>query len=93
MGIGQLARRPRTRKTGLESTTSTVIHSSPKVSSSKPYPAANCITCNKFSLANMCYMAVITKIVEPRFFHEAVKDSNWKEAMIKEIDALKKNNT
>ena len=41
----------------------------------------------------MCYMAVITKIVEPRFFHEAVKDSNWKEAMIKEIDALKKNNT
>ena len=38
-------------------------------------------------------MAAIAKIVEPIFFHEAVKDSHWKDAMIKEIDALEKNNT
>ena len=38
-------------------------------------------------------MAAITKVVEPRFFHEAVKDPNWREAMNKEIDALEVNNT
>jgi len=38
-------------------------------------------------------LAAIAKIVEPIFFHEAVKDSHWKDAMIKEIDALEKNNT
>lgn len=38
-------------------------------------------------------MDTITKIMKPRYFHEAVKDPHWKEAMIKEIDALEKNHT
>jgi len=38
-------------------------------------------------------MAAITKVVEPRYFHEAIQDPNWREAMIKETDALEKNNT
>jgi len=38
-------------------------------------------------------MAAIAKIVEPRFYHEEVKDPHWKETMKKEIKALEKNHT
>jgi len=38
-------------------------------------------------------LAAITKVVEPRFFHEAIQDPNWREAMNKEIDALELNDT
>jgi len=31
--------------------------------------------------------------VEPRFFHKAVQDPKWREAMLKEIEALEENNT
>ena len=68
-------------------------HPSPKVSSGKPYSIANYITYHKFSSSHRAYLTTIAKIVEPRFFHEAVKDSHWKDAMIKEIEALEKNNT
>jgi len=60
------------------SSSSTAIHLSPKVSLGKSYPIANYVTCDKISPAHKCYMAAITKIVEPRYFHEAVKDSYWK---------------
>ena len=39
------------------------------------------------------YLAAITKIMEPRYFHEAVKDVKWREAMAKEIEALEINKT
>jgi len=48
---------------------------SPKGVSGKPYPLANYIMCSNFSYAHRYYQVVITKVVEPRFFHEAVKDS------------------
>ena len=64
-----------------------------KASSGKPYPVANYITCAKFSTAHRNYLAAITKIVEPRYFHEAVKDIKWREAMAKEIEALELNKT
>jgi len=38
-------------------------------------------------------MAAVAKIVEPKFFHEAVKDPHWKVAMTKKIEALEKNHT
>jgi len=44
------------------------------------------------SLINIDSLAAITKIVEPRFFHEAVKDPKWRETMAVEIEALKVNN-
>jgi len=31
--------------------------------------------------------------VEPRYFHQAVRDPNWREATAKEIEALETNQT
>jgi len=64
-----------------------------KVSSGEPYPIANFITCNKFSDTHQCYLSAITKIVEPKFYHEAVRGEKWREEMAKEIEALEQNNT
>ena len=64
-----------------------------KASSGKPYPIANYVTCNNFSDAHRYYLATITKIMEPSFFHEEVKDPKWRKAMAKEIEALELNHT
>jgi len=39
------------------------------------------------------YLPYITKLVKPRYFHEVIKDPNWKEAIAKEIEALEANET
>jgi len=67
----------------------------PKVSSGKLYLIAHYVTCNRFSYAYRCYLATIDKIGEPKFFRKkrAVKDSKLRDAMSKEIEALKRNNT
>jgi len=52
------------------------------VSFGKPYLIANFVTC-AFDAHRNC-LAMITKIVEPKFFHEATA---------KEIDALELNET
>ena len=72
---------------------SSTAHPPKKVSSGKSYPIANYVTCKRFSENHKSYMAAITKIIEPRYFHEAVKDPKWREAMSKEIEALELNNT
>ena len=61
--------------------------------SGKPYPIINYVTCDNFSNAHINYLAAITKVVEPRYFHEAVKDVKWRDAMAKEIKALEMNET
>jgi len=48
---------------------------------------------NDFLRAHKSYLAAITEIIKPRYFHEAVKDPKWREAMSKEIEALELNNT
>ena len=57
------------------------------------YPLSDYIDTSQLpsSYANFC--AIITFIPEPRFYHEAVKDPKWKEAMNAKIDALVSNNT
>ena len=61
--------------------------------SGKLYPIINYVTCDKFSNAHRNYLTAITKVVEPRYFHEAVKDVKWRDAMAKEIKALEMNET
>jgi len=69
------------------------MSSLPKVSSGKPYPIAYYVTCDKFSTTHRNYLAAISKIIEPRFFHEAVQDPKWREAIANEIQALEENHT
>jgi len=47
-----------------------------KVSSGKPYPITHYVTCDNFSPAHKTYLAAISKIVEPKYFHQAVTDPN-----------------
>jgi len=63
------------------------------VSLGKPYPLSHYVTCDNSSNAHKSYFAAITKIVEPRYFHQAITDPNWREATVKEIDALALNQT
>ena len=48
----------------------------------------NYVTCENFSSAHKKCLAAITKIADPRHFHEALQDANWREAMVVEIKAL-----
>jgi len=64
-----------------------------KGSSGNPYPLVNYITCNNFSNRHRAFLAAITKIVEPRYYHEAVRDPRWQKAMAEEIRALEENRT
>ena len=54
------------------------------------YPLKNYITFTKFSSSHQQFLAAITRVMEPRFYHEAVKDERWRKAMVDEISALKK---
>jgi len=51
-------------------------HPLPKVSSGKPYPIPNYVTCDRFCKVHRCYLINIIEIVEPKFFHEVVKMSS-----------------
>jgi len=62
-----------------------------KVSSGNPYPIIDYITCANFSKAHRSYLATLIKIIDPRHFHEAFKDSRWREAMENKIEALECN--
>ena len=39
------------------------------------------------------FLAAITKVIEPRHYHEVVKDPQWREAMVEEIQVLEKTDT
>lgn len=39
-----------------------------------PYPITNYVTCDNFSRTCRSYLKAITKVVEPRFVHEVVKE-------------------
>ena len=58
-----------------------------------PYPLQNYVTCVNFSPAHQRFLAAIMKVPEPRFYHEAMKDSRWCAVMNEEVAALEKTGT
>ncbi|GJZ72106.1 putative RNA-directed DNA polymerase [Tanacetum coccineum] len=65
----------------------------PTQESSTVHPLSNFVSYKKFTTAHKAFLAAIDTNNEPKFFHQAVKDDRWKEAMKKEIQALKENGT
>ena len=62
-------------------------------SSGMCYPIANCVTCANFSVSHKNFLAAITKVTEPKYYHEAAKDPRWRDAMAERIRALEQNET
>ncbi|KAJ9561853.1 LOW QUALITY PROTEIN: hypothetical protein OSB04_007013 [Centaurea solstitialis] len=61
--------------------------------SSTVHPLSNFVSYKNFSYTHKAFLAAINSNVEPKHFHQAVKNDRWKEAMRKEIQALEKNGT
>ena len=85
-----------TSNTSNELTQSTHL-SNNKSSSTHPsgtkYPLSNYIDSSQLSPSYAHFCSLLTSIPEPRFYHEAIKDPKWKDAMNAEIAALVSNNT
>lgn len=57
------------------------------------YPIANFLTYNHFSEPHQQFLAALSLVKEPRFYHEAMTDIRWCKAMNDELTALERNNT
>lgn len=57
------------------------------------YPLVNYVDTSNFSKSHKLFLTKIDEIKEPTHYHEAARDTNWKEAMNKEIEALENNGT
>lgn len=62
-------------------------------SSGTRYPLAYYVTRTKVSFSHQNFLAALTKVVEPTYYHEAVRHPEWREAMVTEIRALEANKT
>ena len=76
-----------------EHSQSSLINKSSTPSVSTKYPLSDYLNTSHLSPSYAHFCSLITSIPEPRFYHEAVKDPKWQEAMNVEIDALVSNNT
>ncbi|KAI5428719.1 hypothetical protein KIW84_033637 [Lathyrus oleraceus] len=56
--------------------------------SGAPYPITHYVNCEKISLPHKHFLAAISAEKKPLYFHEAVKDARWRDAMQTEIEAL-----
>jgi len=65
----------------------------PKGSSAMRCPLNNFVTCSRFSATHQKFLAALPKVTELKFYHEAVKDPKWRQAMDEEIQGLEKNET
>lgn len=57
------------------------------------YPISNHLSFSNFSTTYQAFLANISSIKEPKFYHEAIHDSRWKNAMDLELAALESNQT
>ena len=76
-----------------EHSQSSLINKSSTPSVSTKYPFSDYLNTSHLSPSYAHFCSLITSIPKPRFYHEAVKDPKWQEAMNVEIDALVSNNT
>ena len=65
----------------------------PILSTGTSYPIAHYVNCDKFSPQHRSFLAAMTAEKEPASYVQAIKDIRWKEAMMKEIEALEANGT
>jgi len=56
-----------------------------KESSGAHYLLKNYVTCTKFSTSPQQFLASISKVEEPNFYHEGMKNEKWRQAMAEEI--------
>ena len=64
-----------------------------KRSTCTSYHIANYVSYDKFSVSHIAFMFATSSYIEPKCFLEAVMDPRWQLIMVKEIEALKTNNT